>query len=102
MCAKGLDPNIDLYKLKLLEISVGAAEYFKSENAKCKASRVFVIFNEQNVQSQCLKDMCVGKLFAILDIQTSIAEKFHFRGQVLNVDEAPEVRTLLYTSQKLS
>jgi len=79
--------------MQLLKVNM---QISKLKHKTYQASKVFVIFNEEQSQRACLKAMCVGTIPAMLDRTDQIDPKFLFKGNLLAIREAPEPSSVMY------
>ncbi len=60
-------------------------------------TKIFVIFNKEEDQRNCLKQMCVGELVSIFNRKGHVNAKYLFKGEtVLKIDEPPEPPSIFY------
>lgn len=84
-------PNRKSLEKRLYEINLRIS---KLSTNTFDASKVFVIFESEHSQRNCLETMCVGIIPAALDRTDQIPENFLFYGNLLDIKEAPEVKCL--------
>jgi hypothetical protein len=89
----GLDPTMEYFTLQLLKVNQKIAEL---KDTKHKAVKVFIIFNTEHTQRECLNSMCVGRIPAAFDWKNQLDPKFLFDGNLMAITEAPEPSTVIY------
>jgi len=90
----GLDPTLEYFTMELLKVNLAIS---KVKHIEYKATKVFITFQTEKAQRECLEKMCVGSIPAALDWKDSIADqRMLMEGNLLNMKEAPEPSSILY------
>ena len=114
--AAGLDPTLESLSVQLLTVKIQIRDELRRAVRRARgthkramretksllpprlydACKVFVTFESEQSQRECLEKMTVGLVPALLDRRDVIDPKFLFHGNLLHVHEAPEPSSVQY------
>ena len=96
----GLSSDVTVERRKIQQLDEEIAALAKKEY---ECVKVFVVFETEEAQRSCLREMTVGVIPAMLEAAAHIPEHQRFRGtNVLSINEAPEPTDIIWVNLETS
>ncbi len=92
----GLFRTIESYTVELSRLCKDISQICERDKGKYVVSNVFVVFNTEESQRKCLRDLSVGAVLAYGNWSRAVAKENLFHGNVLFITEAPEPSAIFY------